>query len=180
MAPVPAEAVRPLRLRWERLADMHAPVVRLLPPGAGVTPEEESVAVPPGLAEVVDVLPGIAVGAVVVDWPQAASQQWPELEARHTYQPVWADGRAAVVVRIDPVSGAAGEVVQVVGDAEGSVRTLAGDAVTWWESFTEWAERALVDLVEELRSEVEDEEELQALLEEALDQEFTEWLNGRG
>jgi hypothetical protein len=175
---LPAEPMVALRERWQRLADQHPSVVRLLGPDAGSVSGEESVGVAPALAQVVEALPGVALGGVVLDWPQSASQTWPELDDRHTYQPVHANGREAIVVRIDPESGAAGEVVHVTGD--GGVEVLDTDVLAWWEALTSWAEQALPALAQELEPEAADEEELQMLLEESVEQDFQEWLQGQG
>lgn len=101
----------------------------MLPPRAGLVVGEESVGVAPTLSAVTEVLPGVALGGVVLDWPQGASQVWPELGGRFSCQPVSADGREGIVVRIDTRSGAAGEVVHLSDDA--SVSVLAVDVVAW-------------------------------------------------
>jgi hypothetical protein len=173
-AMVSADSMSALGARWRRMAERRSPVIQVLAPEAGVVPGEESVGIAPALAEVVRALPGVAIGGVVLDWPQGASQTWPELGERHTFQPVWAEGREAVVVRIDPETGEAGEVVHVRGD--GDLGVIAGDIVSWWEALTGWAEQELVDLERELGPEAADEEELEMLLEESLDQDFQEWL----
>lgn len=127
--------------------------------------------------EVVAALPGVALAGVLLDWPQDGWQTWPELGGRFTYQPVWADGREAIVVRLDPRSGAAGEVVHLADD--GRVVVLAPDVLSWWQALTSWAEDRLVALRVELGPEAADEEELSMLLEEALEQDFQEWLEER-
>ncbi|MET0695692.1 MAG: hypothetical protein ABWY56_17295 [Propionibacteriaceae bacterium] len=174
-AVVPADELFAVRARWERLADEFGPLVRVLPPGAGLVPGEELVGVAPALSAVAEVLPGVALGGVVLDWPQGASQVWPELDGRFSYQPVSADGREAIVVRIDTRSGAAGEVVHLSDD--GSVALLAGDVVGWWEALTSWAEEKLPALRAELSPEAADDDELSMLLEEAVEQDFQQWLH---
>ena len=171
--------------RWDRLAQRWPALVRVLDPAEGQVPGEDSVGVAPALAEVVAALPGVALGGVAVDWPRGTSQRWPELgEDRFGHQPVWASGREAVVVRID-AGGRAGEVLHVRGDggvdlAAGGVDIVAPDVVAWWRRLTAWAEGALPDLAEELGAEVDDPEELEMVLEEALEQEFVSWLGSGG
>jgi hypothetical protein len=171
---VPGAAVAGLVERWGRLAGEFGPVVRVLEPGAGLVAGEESVGVAPALVEVVEVLPGVALGGVVLDWPRGRSERWPELGDRVTYQPLMGNGREAIVVRIDPGTGAAGEVVHLSDDGELTV--VGPDPVAWWEGFTDWAERVLPGLRTELEGEAVDAEELEVLLEEAVEQEFTTWL----
>ncbi len=177
---VPAEAVAGVRARWEELTRRHGPLVRLLEPGAGLFEGEESVGVAPALAPVVQELPGLALGAVEIRWPQGKSQHWPELGelSRFEFQPVWEVGREAGVVLIDPVSGRAGQVVHVRGDSDlESVDVLAPDVVSWLEAFTAWAEQDLVALVRELGEATDDEEERELMFEEAIGQDFDSWLD---
>ncbi len=179
--PTPDKIVPPgpmvaLRERWEQMAHRRGQLVRVLAPDAGIVPGERQAGVAPALSEVVAALPGVRLGGVVLDWPQGESQRWPELGARETYQPVWVSGREAVVVSVDPSSGVAGHVVHVRGDGE--VDVVGDDIVAWLTALTSWAEAELADLERELAPQAESEEELEMFLEEALDQDFEEWLGG--
>ena len=142
-------------------------------PGAEVqqTATVDAWAVP---VEVVAVLSGVALGGVVLDWPRARSERWPELGDRFTYQPLMSNGREALVVRIDPGTGVPGEVVHLSDD--GRLSVVGPDPLTWWEGLTDWAERVLPGLRTELEGEAVDAEELEVFLEEAVEQEFTTWL----
>jgi hypothetical protein len=171
--------------RWERLAQRWPGLVRVLETAEVEVAGEESVGVAPALSELVDALPGVALGGVAVDWPRGTSQRWPELgEDRFGYQPLWVSGREALVVRIDQ-AGRPGEVLHVRGDggidlAAGGVDIVAPDVVAWWRSLTAWAESTLPALVEELGAEVADPDELELVLEEALEEDFTTWLASGG
>ncbi len=86
------------------------------------------------------------------------------------------DGRSAVVVRIDPVSGTASEVLHVRDDSVCTVDVLAGDIVTWWEELTSWAEHKLAANTQELEPEATNGAELRMLLKESIEHDFADWL----
>jgi hypothetical protein len=92
----------------------------------------------------------VVLGGVVLDWPQARSEAWPELGGRSTYQPLWSGGREAPVVRVEPGTGAPGSVVRLADDGE--VTVVGPDPVTWWRALTDWAEQTLPGLRAELET----------------------------
>jgi hypothetical protein len=188
---VPARVLDPgpmtaIRARWETMARQWSPLVRVLAPGAGIAGGEEAIAIAPALAGIAAVFPGVDFGPVDFTWPQSIRQVWWEqgFENRYAHQPLWAgaDGHEAIVVRIDPGTGAPGEVVYLRDGAR--LDTLAPDIITWWETFTTWAEEELtrlVDVKHHLAAQdqytVQDADHLTELLANTLDEDFTEWLD---
>ncbi|WP_370894772.1 hypothetical protein [Janibacter sp. GXQ6167] len=122
--------------RWAVLAGRFPELVRMVD-GVDV---EAGVGVAPVFREAAAAFPGVEVALWEFSWLTGADESSEEVGSRRSQQPLMWHQRQGVVVRVDPESGAAGEVVAV---SEGDVVVIASGVVEFFDRLTGFAEEVL-------------------------------------